>query len=196
MTRAMKFQCIGVAATLAAATLCSAAKVAVENGACRGDAAVERIDAEYVAARGALVVGLDLCDKVDPTDPNDKSTIRFLFDYAPPFAMQADRNGDAVVNDADTCADTNDAVVSYVSGTQYSGPGKLEVTQVGKGTHLTLEVPLSELGVPTSTKQVVVSGDVVINKKKGAVIKRWPRRSADDVCNDVSWKVAMGVKVN
>jgi hypothetical protein len=158
-------------------------------------AAVEKVVANLDPASGLVTVQMHLCDPVDPSDRQDKSIYRVYFDYAKPFVMDADRNGDKKLDAKDYCADTSEVVMERRARVRdRNGLGKITPDPDRATYILTFSATLDELKVPKDAKQLYVWTDIARNGS-GNAKKAFPELGPGDSCPQLGWKSAVGLTI-
>ena len=112
---------------------------------------INTLTATYNVADDEIVVEMTLCSVLSNSVYN-KTKYRVHFDHTAPFAVDADRNGDTVVDAADFCVTTSDDGMMH-RAKKDNGPGLIEVD----GTTLTFTVAVDALN-----DQLVIGDTVYI----------------------------------
>lgn len=111
-----------------------------------GSQDIQALVASFDEATQYITVDLTLCDEVD-----NKTKYRVHFDHTAPFAPDADRNGDTVINADDFCVTTSDDTMMH-RGKRDTGPGSIEVG----GTVLSYWVSMAELSLDLSIGDTIL----------------------------------------
>lgn len=162
--------CLGVIALLA--VLAMPGLVLADGDGCNdgggGGADIHTLSASFDGTSEIITVEMELC-----ADADTKTKYRVHFDHTAPFAPDSDRDGDMVVDAADSCITTSDDGMHH--GKKDTGPGTIEVD----GATLTYTVEMSEL-----SSNLVIGDPILVwadTQDKG-IIDRAPNTDGSDGC--------------
>jgi len=143
---------------------------------------INKVTASYDASSDAIVVEMALCgDSLAPAWQSiySKTKYRVHFDHTAPFAVDADRDGDGIVDEDDFCATTSDDTMMHrvhKNATKDTGPG---IIWVDSNT-LTYTVPVVELSFSLGISDTVY---IWADTQWKSINDRAPNTESGDGCS-------------